>query len=599
MELARSPIHRVVWEAEAPSELFAVEDRSLPDAVRKPLDRSIEVVRRRQRAQTLYDARGVVSDETARELGAAGYWGLRAEPRYGGAGATFAMLAQAITEMVLADPWVAGMASTHAALGPVSLLADVGTDDQQARLLPALARGERLGAFAVTEPRASSDWKRMITTAQRDGDRLLVTGEKLFITNAAPGRTIGLLCWLEGRLEMLLVELPWREDEHFQIVSYGLRAPAHLANAGLRFRELPVPAANLLVPRAGDGRSIAFRALNHGRVAVCAAASGMLRRIAGSLIPWVQQRETFGASIGTRELVRRRMGRLAARIVACDALSRWTATLLDDGYRGELECVTAKVFASEALKEATVDILLKTQGGRAFLDGNLFAETVHDLLAPTVYEGENEILTLGFFAALGREHAARYLAPIASAVRTAGYQHLDLSDARQLWSARRPLATYTAWVADQEVRRARAPARRAVPADLDGLGDLAGRVLRGSALEISRLLRQGSHAAERQAFAHEISLRVQRATVMLVVSRYAAHAVDPLVRTAGTCMAMELGHELVGTRPSARYHQLLTHLGAEVCADHFAPVAGARRDAIEMPDRLTPSAAAPVRVAHT
>jgi hypothetical protein len=300
----------------------------------------------------------------------------------------------------------------------------------------------------------------------------------------------------------------------------------------------------------------------------------------------VQRRETFGAPIETRELVQRRLGRLAARIVACDALSAWAATLLDQGYRGELECVTAKVFASEALKEATVDILLKTQGGRSLLDGNLFADTVYDLLAPTIYEGENEILTLGFFASLARAHGTRYLAAITDAARTAGFPRLDLSDARQLWAVRRPLSAYAAWIVERRARHLGLP-RRTVPGDADGLTELAGDVLHGAALEISRMMRHyGPEVVLRQACAHEIARRVQDATVLLVVSRYAARHLDPLVASAARCMAMELGHALLGIRPSADYHRLLTSLGAAVAEDRFAPVAGAERSGIEMAERL-------------
>ena len=583
----QSPIHRAAWESAVPLELFTVEAKPMSQDVRARVDRSIEVVRERRRARTLYDARGVVADGTIADLARAGWWGLRADAHHGGAGASFAMLAQALTEMVVADPWVAGLGSTQAALGPISSLEDFGTEDQKDRLLPPLARGERLGAFAITEPRASSDWGRIATTARRDGDRLLLTGEKLFISNAAPGRTVSLLCRLDGRFEMLVVELPWRQDDTFEIVEYGLRAPAHVRNAGLRFRDLPVPAANVLTPRSGDGRTIAYRALNHGRVAVCATAAGMLRQIAGSLIPFVQGRETFGASIGTRELVQRRLGRLAARLVACDAMTAWTASLLDAGYRGELECVTAKVFASEALKEATVDVLLKTHGGRALLEGNLFADAVHDLLAPTVYEGENEILTLGFFASLGRAHGATYLAPITQAARAAGYGSPDFGSLEQLWAARRPLASYVAWIAAHKAHRLRPGADAEVPADAAKLSELAGRVLRGAALEISSMLRRhGPALAARQAAAHEVGARAQRAVVLLVTSQYAAQQEDPLVRDAAICMAMELGHELLGVRPSSRYQRLLTAVGTAVAENRFAPVAKADRPAAPMLERL-------------
>lgn len=582
MEIEQSAIFRAVWGDTVPQDLFTVEPVPMLTAVRERLDRSIEVVRRRRASGTLYDGRGIISDDTMRELATTGYWGLRFDPRFGGAGASFAMLAQAITEMMLADPWVAGLASMQAALGPGSSLIEFGSPEQQARLLPPLARGERFGAFAVTEPRASSDWSRMITTARRDGDRLLVTGEKLFITNGAPGRTISLLCWLDGRLELLVFELPWRESEHFEVIDYHLRAPLHAANVGLRFRELPVPADSLLVSPSGDGRGIAYRAINHGRVAVSATAAGMLRRIAGSMLPWVQQRETFGAPIEARELVRRRLGRLAARIVACDALVEWTATLLDNGYRGELECITAKVFTTEAVTQAAIGILLKTHGGRAFLEGNLFADHVHDLLAPAIYEGENELITLGFFNRLAEAHAAKYLAPIRDATRNAGFDGVDLRSPRQLWAARRPLASYVAWLVERKTHQL---GPLAVHADLDRLGGLANHLLRDAGVEISRVARH-PQAVERQAMAHEIAVRVQRATAMLVVTRYAARSNDPIVQLAGQCMAMELGYELLGARPSPRYHASLVELGEHVARDRFAPIANVERAAVAMLDRL-------------
>ncbi|HEX9070533.1 MAG TPA: acyl-CoA dehydrogenase family protein [Pseudolabrys sp.] len=162
---------------------------------------------------------------------------------------------------------------------------------------------------------------------------------------------MGAFIFSSGRHEMVLIELPEREDERFWTVSYGLKAPAHVKNVGLVFNDLPVPAANVLHAPRGDGRAIAYHALNNGRVAVCAISAGVLRMIAGSVIPWVQQRQTFGAPIGSRELVQRRLGWLAARIVACDAVVAWAARLLDEGYRGELECLTAKIFGSESVKE--------------------------------------------------------------------------------------------------------------------------------------------------------------------------------------------------------------------------------------------------------
>ena len=87
-----------------------------------------------------------------------------------------------------------------------------------------LASGERLSAFALTEPGAGSDLTALRTTAVLDGDDYVVNGEKLFITNAVPGRTVGLVCLIDGKPAVLIADLPDHEDEHFQIVPYGLYA---------------------------------------------------------------------------------------------------------------------------------------------------------------------------------------------------------------------------------------------------------------------------------------------------------------------------------------------------------------------------------------
>ena len=349
------------------------------------------------------------------------------------------------------------------------------------------------------------------------------------------------------------------------------------------FNELPVPAANVLEHPRGDGRAIAHHALNAGRVALCASSAGALRMMAGSLIPWVQQRQTFGTPIGSRELIQRRLGWLASRIVACDAMVAWTARLLDEGYRGDFECVTAKVFGSESVKEATVDVLLKTHGGRALFEGNLFSDALFDLLGPTIGEGENEILTLGSFQSLAQEHAERYLAPIAAAMKGGEGETRKQRRALDLWDVSRHAAAYGAWVVGEEVHHAMGRLRHRLTDAPDELAHLALDLLADMALEISAGLRHfGAAIAQRQVLAFELARRVQLATVMLVVSRYAERQQDPLVRQAGICAALELGSQLTGSRPTGQMHHLVTELGRAVAEDRFAPVAGADRGSVAM-----------------
>ena len=121
----------------------------------------------------------------------------------------------------------------------------------------------------------------------------------------------------------------------------------------------------------------------------------------------------------TRELVRRRIGRLAGLIVGCDALVAWCSWLLDQGYRGEMECIIAKIFGSEAQKEAAIELFMKTHGGRAFLHGHLFGDNVHEYLAPCIYEGEGEMLGMAFFKSLVKEHGKTFFEPIGKALQAA------------------------------------------------------------------------------------------------------------------------------------------------------------------------------------
>lgn len=128
--------------------------------------------------------------------------------------------------MALIDPTVSALASVHGCIGAVDPVRTFGNTEQKARLLPVLARGEKISAFALTEPGAGSDLTALRTTATLVGDHYEVTGEKLFITNAVPGRLIGLVVLLDGKPAVLIADLP-EENEQFRIKKYGLYALKH------------------------------------------------------------------------------------------------------------------------------------------------------------------------------------------------------------------------------------------------------------------------------------------------------------------------------------------------------------------------------------
>lgn len=582
-QTAASPAHRAVWDGRVPVELFSFEPPATPPHVAKVMDDSLAVVRRHREAGSLHDENRKIAKHVLDELGAAGYWGLLVDREYGGSGSPFMSFAPFLTRIATVDPTVAGMASVHGCIGGVDPVRTFGTPEQKREFLPRLASGQSLSAFALTEPNAGSDLTALRTRAVLDGDQYVINGEKLFITNVVPGRTVGLVCLIENRPAVIIIDLPPEENEHFHFRKYGLYALKHTHNQGLIFRDFRVPAANLLRPTRGDGLTIAYHGLNLGRIALCATAAGSMRLMLASMLPWAHFRKTYGAPIDTRELVRRRIGRLAGLIVAADALVEWCAGLIDQGYRGEMECIIAKIFGSEAQKEAAVELLMKTHGGRSFLHGHLFGDNVHEFLAPCIYEGEGEMLGMAFFKSLVKQHGVRFFEPIGKALAAAGIKKPNMLNPAHLAVLKGPLWEYSKWYVAQRFSTSR-PTLPPMPPALREHAEFAADWLVRSPLEISGTMRKYQLAlADRQCRMAEISQRVQDAIVILCTSLYAARKNDEIVRSAADVICRDLRRKLTGRRASDRDLRAITKLGEQVVEGRFKAIEGLPTGEIMMP----------------
>ena len=377
-----------------------------------------------------------------------------------------------------------------------------------------------------------------------------------------PGRTIGLVALIDGRPAVLVVELPKAENENFQLKKYGLYALKHAYNQGIIFRDFRVPAANLLQPARGDGLTIAYHGLNLGRIALCATAAGTMRLMLAGMLPWARFRKTYGAAIAKRELVRRRIARLASLIVANDALVAWCSGLIDQGFRGEMECIIAKIFGSEAQKEAAIELMMKTHGGRAFLHGHMFGDNVHEFLAPCIYEGEGEMLGMAFFKSLVKQHGTQFFEPIGKALAAAGVKKPNLLNPAHAWALRGPLAEYSngSWL--RSWAWPGTPTFPPMPKSLLNHAEFAVHWLGQAALEISGVMRKYQLSlADRQSRMAEISGRVQDVIVMLCTSLYAARQGDELVQAAADVLCRDLTRKLRSARPSDRYFRCLQRPG--------------------------------------
>jgi alkylation response protein AidB-like acyl-CoA dehydrogenase len=579
-----SPAHRAVWDGRVPIDLFEAAPEELPEDVGRVMDSSLHIVRRHQAAGTLMNDERKISEQVLEDLGGAGYWGLLVDRQYGGSAAPFRSFAPFLTRMALVDPTIAGLASVHGCIGAVDPVRTFGNDEQKRRFLPQLASGKKLSAFALTEPCAGSDLTALRTRAELVGDHYLVNGEKLFITNAVPGRMIGLVCLIDDEPAVLICDLPDQEDDHFRLQKYGLYALKHTYNHGLIFKDFRVPAENRLESPRGNGLTIAYHGLNLGRIALCANAAGTMRLMMASMIPWARFRMTYGEAIARRELVRRRLARLAGLVVACDALVAWCSSLIDQGYRGEMECVVAKIFGSEAQKEAAIELFMKTHGGRSFLHGHMFGDNVHEYLAPCIYEGEGEMLGMAFFKSLVKHHGTTYFEPIGKALQKSGIRKPNPLNPSHLWALKGAMVPYGRWLAGQYLSAKPSPALPPLPPMLKRHAEFAAEQLQRSPRLISGVMRKHQlKLADRQCRMSELSLRVQKLIIILCTSLYAARQNDEVVQQAGDLICRDLTTELTGQRPSDRDFRAATQLGETIAEGGFQSIAGLSPDEILMP----------------
>lgn len=582
-QTVNSPVHRAVWDAKIPLALFNPPPPPTNLPCDKVMEKSLEIARRRKEAGTLLDERGKVRNDLLEELGEAGYWGLLIDPKYGGSGAPFSRFAPFLTRMATIQGTVSGLASVHGCIGAVDPVRTFGTPEQKSRILPILASGKALSAFALTEPCAGSDLTALRTTAKLVGDHYEVNGEKLFITNAVPGRTVGLVVMLDGKPAVLIADLPKVENDEFKLVTYGLYALRHAFNNGMKFNKFRVPRENLLKPHHGDGLTIAYHGLNLGRLAVCSSASGNMRVMLANMLPWAEFRRTYGQVINTRELVKRRIARLAGLIAGADAMVEWGSWLIDQGYRGELECIVAKIFGSESLKEAAIELFMKTHGGRSFLKGHLLGDEVHEFLAPCIYEGEGEMLGLAFFKSLIKEHGKAFFEPIGKALQKNQMRTLNPANPAHAWALRKELMAYTKWWTGQRFATRgweQAPTVNGKFADhLSFVLD----VFRNAPLELSGICRKHQlKLADRQCRMSEQSQRLQDAVVLVVTALWGHRQKSEVGKASADILCQDLRRKLTGTRPTDSYYRDTGKLADMILAGGFEDLAGIHRDEILM-----------------
>jgi len=274
---------------------------------------------------------------------------------------------------------VQGLGSYPLALG--------GSEALKAKLLPAAARGERVFAFALSEPEAGSDAANLRTTARRVGESYVLDGGKRFISNSGIADHYTVFARTEGerRISAFLVDVG---TPGFTVgPQQELLAPHPLAE--LTFNECVVPASRRL-GEEGQGLKLALSTLDVFRATVGAAAVGMGKRALGDALAHAKSREQFGAPLFELQGVQFLLAESATELDAARLLVHHAASVKDGGVRVTYEAAVAKLFATEAGQRA-IDRSLQIFGGTGVCKGNAIERLYREIRALRIYEGASEV----------------------------------------------------------------------------------------------------------------------------------------------------------------------------------------------------------------
>lgn len=320
-----------------------------------------------------------------------GLMGLPYEKKYGGAEEGVIAYAIAVEELSRVDGGVGVILSAHTSLGTYPIAA-YGTEEQKQKYLIPLAKGEKLGAFGLTEPNAGSDAGGTETTAEDKGDYYLLNGNKIFITNGGEADTYVVFAVTTPGIgthgiSAFIVEKGWEGftfGDHYD--KLGIRSSA---TCELIFHDVHVPKENLL-GKLGKGFNIAMATLDGGRIGIAAQALGIAQGSFEAAAQYATERIQFGAPIASLQGVNFKIADMATQIRAARYLVYSAAEMKENHEVYGKEAAMAKLFASDtAIKVA--EEAVQIFGGNGYLKGMDVERMYRDAKITQIYEGTNEI----------------------------------------------------------------------------------------------------------------------------------------------------------------------------------------------------------------
>lgn len=339
----------------------------------------------------LLDQENQFPADIVKRMAELGLMGIPYEAKYGGAGRDVLSYAIAVEELSRVDGGVGVILSAHTSLGTWPIAA-FGTEEQKKKYLVPLCRGEKLGAFGLTEQNAGSDAGGTETTAVLEGDHYILNGNKIFITNGGEADTYVIFAVTTPGIgthgiSAFIVEKGWDGftfGDHYD--KMGIRSSA---TCELIFNDVKVPKANLLGAE-GQGFKIAMATLDGGRIGIAAQALGIAEGAYEAAVEYSKEREQFGRPICQQQSIAFKIADMATKLDAARLLVYRAAEMKQAHVPYGMQSAMAKQYASDIALEVTNDAL-QIFGGTGYLKGMEVERMYRDAKITTIYEGTNEI----------------------------------------------------------------------------------------------------------------------------------------------------------------------------------------------------------------
>lgn len=329
--------------------------------------------------------------EAIAEMGALGFMGMLVPEEHGGAAVDHVAYALAIEEVAAGDGAVSTVMSVHNSVGCMPIL-KFGSEEQKARFLGPLARGEQLGAFCLTEPGAGSDAAALKTRARRSGNAWVLSGTKQFITSGANADIAIVFAVTDpeaGKRGISAFIVPTRTPG-YKVARIEHKLGQRCSDtAQIVFEDMELT-PDLMLGQEGEGLKIALSNLEGGRIGIAAQAVGMARAAFEAALSYAGERETFGQRIDRHQAVAFRLADMATRIEAARLLVLNAARLRDAGQPCLKEAAMAKLFASE-MAEAVCSDAIQIHGGYGYLADYPVEQIYRDVRVCQIYEGTSDV----------------------------------------------------------------------------------------------------------------------------------------------------------------------------------------------------------------